>query len=121
MTSARPAAAPAARVSPRTACAPRFWTLPGRVCCKIAGVDDEWQYGRAAEHDRILGQTTSLLAQRGDERAVALLVDVRSMGRFSTGEVLRAERTFDPWMPTGDDSSAIMTVYRRAAVLDVDD
>jgi hypothetical protein len=28
--------------------------------------------------DRILGQTTGLLAERGDDQAVALLVDVQS-------------------------------------------
>ena len=35
-------------------------------------------YDQDSKADRILGQTTGLLAQRGDEQAVALLVDVRS-------------------------------------------
>jgi hypothetical protein len=78
-------------------------------------------YEQAAEYDRILGQTTGLLAQRGDEQAVALLVDVRSITLADTGEVIRTEKVFDPWAPTGDDGPAIRTVYRRAAVLDVDD
>jgi hypothetical protein len=84
-------------------------------------VKDEWMYEQAAEYDRILGQTTGLLAQRGDEQAVALLVDVRSMTLADTDEVIRTEKIFDPWAPTGDDGPAIRTVYRRAAVLDVDD
>jgi hypothetical protein len=81
----------------------------------MAVVTDEWT-------DRILGQTTGLLAQRGDEQAVALLVDVRSMALVDTDEVIRTEKVFDPWsFPTGDDSPATITIYRRAAVLDVDD
>jgi hypothetical protein len=36
--------------------------------------------------DRILAQTTALLAQRGDEQAVALLIDVRSMELLNTDE-----------------------------------
>ena len=82
---------------------------------------DEWTYEQGAEYDRILGQTTGLLAQRGDEQAVALLVDVRSMTFASTDEVIRTEKVFDPWLPTGDDGPAIVTIYRRAAVLDVDE
>jgi hypothetical protein len=91
--------------------------LAGHGCCKIAVVDDDWKY----EYDRILGQTTSLLAQRGDEQAVALLVDVRSMDLVSTDEAIRTEKVFNPWIDTGDDSPVTMTVYRRAAVLDIDD
>lgn len=82
---------------------------------------DEWTYEHGAEYDRVLGQTTGLLAQRGDEQAVALLVDVRSITFAATDEVVRTEKVFDPWLPTGDDGPAIRTVYRRAAVLDVDE
>lgn len=76
-------------------------------------------YQQDAEYDRILGQTTGLLAQRGDEQAVALLVDVRSMALLDTDEVIRTEKVFDVW--TGDDGPATRTIYRRAAVLEVDD
>ena len=89
--------------------------------CKIASVKDEWMYELKAEYDQILGQTTGLLFQRGDEEAVALLVDVRSMALADTDEVIRTEKVFDPWAPTGDDGPAYRTVYRRAAVLDVDE
>ena len=64
--------------------------------CKIAVVTDEWMYEQDTEYDRILGQTTGLLAQRGDEQAVALLVDVRSIVLIDTDEVIRTERFFDP-------------------------
>jgi hypothetical protein len=70
-------------------------------------MQDEWMYDRNAEYDRILGQTTGLLAQRGDEEAVALLVDVQSMALADTGEVIRTEKVFDPWAPAGDDGPAI--------------
>lgn len=73
------------------------------------------------EYDPILGQTTGLLAQRGDEQAVALLVDVGSMALVDTDEVIRTEKVFDPWIATGDDGPAIRTIYHRAAVLDVDE
>jgi hypothetical protein len=86
----------------------------------MAGVKDEWMYEQDAEHDRILGQTTGLLAQRGDEQAVALLVDVRSMALVDTDEVIRTEKFIDPWV-TGDDGPATRTIYRQAAVLDVDE
>ncbi|MGO8889723.1 MAG: hypothetical protein ACLP8X_28080 [Streptosporangiaceae bacterium] len=82
---------------------------------------DEWMYELEAEYDRILGQTTGLLFQRGDEEAVALLVDVRSMALTDTDEVIRTEKVFDPWVATGDDGPAYRTIYRRAAVLDVDE
>ena len=87
----------------------------------MAVVKDEWMYEQDTEYDRILGQTTGLLAQRGDEQTVALLVDVRSMALADTDEVIRTEKFIDPWAPTGDDAPAIRTIYRRAAVLDVDD
>ena len=76
-------------------------------------------YDKAGEDDRILGQTTGLLAQRGDEQAVALLVDVRSVTIDNTGEVIRTERVFIPDIE--DDGPLIMTIYRREAILDVDD
>lgn len=63
--------------------------------------------------DRILAQTTALLAQRGDEEAVALLIDVRSMELLNTDE--EARRRPDPW---GDD--VYIDVY-RAASFDVED
>jgi hypothetical protein len=75
----------------------------------MAVVKDEWMYERDTEYDRILGQTTGLLAQRGDEQAVALLVDVRSMALADTDEVIRTEKFIDPWAPTGDDAPAIRT------------
>lgn len=87
--------------------------------CKIVAVSDEWTSDEQDDElDRILGQTTGLLAQRGDEQAVALLVDVRSMTLASTDEVVRTEKVWDPW--TGDDVPATMTIYRREALLDVD-
>jgi hypothetical protein len=51
---------------------------------------------RTDKYDRILGQTANLLAQRGDEEAVALLVDVRPVTIADTGEVVRTERVFLP-------------------------
>ena len=81
----------------------------------MAVVKDEWMYEQDTEYDRILGQTTGLLAQRGDKQAVALLVDVRSMALADTDEVIRTEKFIDPWTPTGDDTPAIRTIYRRAA------
>ncbi|MGH3223512.1 MAG: hypothetical protein ACRDPY_33305 [Streptosporangiaceae bacterium] len=77
-------------------------------------------YDQDSEDDRILGQTTGLLAQRGDEQAVALLVDVRSVTIADTAEVIRQEKVFDPWI-SDVDGPLIRTVYRREAVLDVDD
>jgi hypothetical protein len=85
----------------------------------MAVVTDEWVYEQDTEHDRILGQTTGLLAQRGDEQAVALLVDVRSMALVDTDEVVRYEKVFDPF--TGPDGPATIPIYSRAAVLDVED
>ena len=64
--------------------------------CKMAVVKDEWMYEQDTEYDRILGQTTGLLAQRGDEHAVALLVDVRSMALVDTDEVIRTESSLIP-------------------------
>jgi hypothetical protein len=76
-------------------------------------------YDQDGEDDRILGQTTGLLAQRGDEQAVALLVDVRSVTIAITSEVARIERVFVPDIDDG--AWATETVYLREAVLDVDD
>jgi hypothetical protein len=90
------------------------------ACCKIAVVTDEWAYQQDTEYDRILGQATGLLAQRGDEQAVALLVDARSITLADTDEVIRTEKFFDPWL-TGVDGPVTRTIYRREAVLDVDD
>ena len=77
-------------------------------------------YDQDSEDDRILGQTTGLLAQRGDEQAVALLVDAQSVTIADTSEVIRKEKVFDPWI-SDVDGPLIRTVYRREAVLDVDD
>jgi len=89
----------------------------------MAVVTEEWMDQQERDQqvlkDRILGQTTGLLAQRGDEQAVALLVDVRSMALADTDEAIRTEQVWDLWTP--DDSPATRTIYRRAAVLDVDD
>ena len=63
--------------------------------------------------DRILAQTAALLAQRGDEQAVALLIDVRRMEFVATDEVFSQEP--DPW---GYDT---IVRYYLAAVFDVDD
>lgn len=63
--------------------------------------------------DRILAQTTALLAQRGDEQAVALLIDVRSMEFIATDE--EAGRSPDPW------SHDTWMYYYLAATFDVED
>lgn len=75
---------------------------------------------QGTDYDRILGQTTGLLAERGDDRAVALLVDVRSMSLHDTDEVIGTRKFFDPFL-TGDDGPLTETFYRREAVLDVPD
>lgn len=82
-------------------------------------MSDEWTSEEDAELDRILGQATGLLAQRGDEQAVALLVDVRFVTVADTTEVVRTEKAWDAW--TEDDTPAIRTIYRREALLDVDE
>jgi hypothetical protein len=64
------------------------------------------------EADRILAQTAALLAQRGDEQAVSLLIDVRGIEFHDTEEVLRTyvnEYDFP------------FTDYFQRAVVDVDD
>jgi hypothetical protein len=70
--------------------------------------------------DRILGQTTGLLAERGDDQAVALLVDVQSISLHSTDKVIGTRKIFDTFL-TGDDGPLTETLYRREAVLDIPD
>jgi hypothetical protein len=77
---------------------------PARQCGRVALMDKyrtslTWLLQdsfRADKYDRILGQTANLLAQRGDEEAVALLVDMRPVTIADTGEVVRTERVFLP-------------------------
>lgn len=83
----------------------------------MGAVMDEWMYEQQADYERILGQTTGLLAQRGDEHAVALLVDVRSMTLVDTKEEIRTESFIEPWT----NQRASKTIYRRTALLDVDE
>lgn len=71
-------------------------------------------------YDRILSQATALLAERGDEQAVALMVDVRFMTLHDTDEVIGTRKIFHTFL-TGDDGPVIETFYRREAVLDVAD
>jgi hypothetical protein len=78
---------------------------------------DEWMYEQDADYDRILAQTTGLLAQRGDEHGVALLVDVRSMIIVDTEELIRTERYFEPWI----DEHVSRSIFRRKALLDVEE
>lgn len=77
-----------------------------------------WEYEQLEEYDRILGQTTGLFAQRGEDQIAALLVDVRSIDLVDTDEVIRNEVTRDPWDP---ERVVTITTYRRAAVFDVDE
>ena len=69
--------------------------------------------------ERIIAQAAVLLAQRGDEEAVALLVDVQSVAIASTSEVLRTESVFLPDIEDG--VWGTRTSYRQEAVLDVED
>jgi hypothetical protein len=78
---------------------------------------DEWMYEHDADYDQILGQTTGLLAQRGDEHAVALLVDVQSMTMVDTDELIRTERYIEPWT----EQPMSKSIYRRKALLDVEE
>jgi hypothetical protein len=57
---------------------------------------------------------------RTKPQAVALLVDARSVIIADTAEVIRKEKVFDPWI-SDVDGPVTRTVYRREAVLDVDD
>ncbi|GAA2458956.1 hypothetical protein GCM10010191_93800 [Actinomadura vinacea] len=70
----------------------------------------------AAHLDHILGQTTGLLAQRGDDQAVALLIDVHSMTLEFTEEI--AATTHESW---GDGPEWTRHTYHRVALLDVDE
>ena len=47
------------------------------------------------------------------------LYDVRSITLAATDKVIRTEKVFDPWLATGDDGPAVITIYRRAAVLNI--
>lgn len=82
-----------------------------------------WEYEQEAEFDEILGQTAGLLAQRGDDQAVALLVDVQGMCLVDTDEVVRTERHLDAWASMGGEGNHYVsrTIYRRAALLDVEE
>lgn len=74
----------------------------------------DWEYAEYAETlDTILAQTTALLARRGDEQCVALLVDVQGLVIADTDEVVRTE-TDAAWGTT-------RTVYAQQAILDVED
>jgi hypothetical protein len=70
-----------------------------------------WDEDDPPDTDRILAQTVALFAQRGDEQAVALLIDVQSVEFGTTDE--EAHREYD--------GRYYMTYYHRTAVLDVDD
>lgn len=69
--------------------------------------------------ERILAQATALLAQRGDEEAVALLVDVQSVAIDSTGEVMRTRQVFLPDIEGGIWGTE--TAYHQEVVLDVEE
>jgi hypothetical protein len=86
---------------------------------------DEQMYAERTESvqdqrdERILAQTAALLAQRGDEQAIALLGDVQSVTIDSTSEVMRRESVFLPDIEGGIWGTE--TIYRQEAVLDVED
>src|ERR1700735_2205512 len=67
----------------------------------VASVDEQ-MYAERTESvqdqraEQILAQTAALLAERGDEQAIALLVDVQSVTIDSTSEVMRRESVFLP-------------------------
>lgn len=73
-------------------------------------MDDEWE---AEIYDSILARTTAMFADRGDEQAVALLVDVKAMTIANGSDVIG--RRENVWTNLPED------VYNRAALLDVDD
>jgi hypothetical protein len=64
--------------------------------------------------DRILAQTTALLAQRGDEQCVALMIDVQAVEFVNTDEVSYTYRDA-VW------GELTRTVYYQTAMFDVDD
>jgi hypothetical protein len=80
-------------------------------------VVDEQATDQCAE--RILAQTAALLAQRGDEQAVALLLDVQSVTVVCTDEVLRMKQIFIPDIDDG--VWGTQTTYCQEAVLDVEE
>ena len=90
----------------------------------VASVDEQ-MYAERTESvrdqraERILAQTAALLAQRGDEQAIALLIDVQSVTTDSTIEVMRTERVFLPDIDGGIWGTE--TIYRLEAVLDVEE
>ena len=100
---------------------PALLPVPGP---SVASVDEQMYAERTESvHDQraeqILAQTAALLAQRGDEQAIALLVDVQSVTTDSTSEVMRTERVSLPDIEEG--VWGTRTDYRREAVLDVEE
>jgi len=90
----------------------------------VASVDEQLDAERTESiqdqrAERILAQTAALLAQRGDEQAIALLVDVQSVTIDSTSEVMRRESVFLPDVEGGIWGTE--TIYRQEAVLEVED
>ncbi|WP_164465838.1 hypothetical protein [Actinoplanes teichomyceticus] len=81
---------------------------------------DEWDHNEVEVCDRILGQTAGLLAQRGDDQSVALLVDVRAITIVDTDELLRTQQVSPPFGLSEYDLITVK-IYSRVAVLDVDD
>lgn len=79
------------------------------------GVVDELNDEVSQDFEKILSQTTALLAQRGDEEAVALLVDVQATELVDTDEVARTEERM-AW-----DVPIKATIYRRELLLDVEE
>ena len=67
--------------------------------------------------ERILGQTVAILDQLGDNQAVALLVDVRSIVIVDTDEVVSVEQYIDVW----SEQPVTQTIVRRTAVVEVDE
>ncbi|WP_169979868.1 hypothetical protein [Microbispora sp. H10836] len=80
-------------------------------------MQDEWEYEQEQEYDQIFGQTTGLLAQRGDEEAVSLMVDVHHMAIEDTDEAIQTETYQDPWTL----QSRTRTIFRRKVLLDVEE
>jgi hypothetical protein len=91
--------------------------MPDGEASGVGVAKDEWMYEQDDKYDRILGQTTAVLAQRGDDQAVALLVDVQSMYIMDTDEVIRTEQFYDHWT----EQPATHTTVRRTAVFEVPD
>jgi hypothetical protein len=70
--------------------------------------------------DDVMARTVELLARRGNEQAVALLVDARLLATAATDDVLRVEKT-----PVGGFGTPTThtrhNVYARVALLDVEE